>query len=1069
MTSIYNVSSVVSTHTYGLVEVLPSANNYSQPRKQVPMVRREINMTMRQNGVKCVEKLFFMNNQDNDITTEFKFPSKRCRITNLRFKVDDGEWLMMQVEEKETAQKIHDTAISSGHQSVLAKQDSADIFSIEIGRLQAYQFAVVEFTYLVELEWTGFYLHRHQLTIFSHYSPSGSDLVRYNDMIPKMTGTDLPYGVFMTVSFEDNQPFTADILCDDVKVGLESDENHKLVHPRCKLSGHKDIILKMYPKQLTPQVYMMEKDNDVYYQVCFAHDASHLGKSQLVTKKDDNTVSRQLQQVLSEYELVSDLEDVKEVIEVNENGEETSKQTSEETGEQTLESKTSVPRYVFMIDGSGSMHSERIENALASTKVAIKQLPQGAHYAVMVFGSNDYRKNAFYPSSLALGDIWHTEEIRTQILLNQSVHNGIYCDGCRMYPIRGKRYNKTGVDFDYCENCFKMQPMAMQVGFKEVQNPNEETLNKQKEALKIAEDNGILPKRWIVHDDETYATTTQWLDQNVSSEYGGTEMYVAVESVYKFLDASHDNVIVLLTDAGVYDTMKQQIMTLVKSSNIKPDIHCLGIGTGHEPEFLNELANAGNGVSKHLSDAGAIADTMQRLMKCAVDKKYLRNVQLKAPSHMETTSCKPQDVYYLGEPLSFYLKTTKEELKEDSKVILNSGDTSVLSLNLNSANVMPSTYDLELYFTLTLLEQMIKFPFHYRFKDGETSESHPHKMNKENYTKKVVELAKKYNVVTEYTSAVVVRELADSDGNVKLEKVDIPIGTAQDNLKRDQLQQPQNYFGMATMKVNNIRRGRGIKLKSGKHGKAKMLYRSKNEADFGSEPQSSSGGFFSGLSSSFGFGGSSAETSTTQSMFNSGYHAGINTVGQTLRNSNYQLKSSAPPNSSVPVSPWPQSSDTGVMCDTRAETEVQDETDEESCDYGLFDDAFSGSSFGGHSVPVEASPKTLPKTITTTPEQLVNQLVLSQLMDGSWKYDENTIVSMSSSIDLSKINEIMSQCLGHTKEILMTFVVLSYFELHTESYLMTQKSSQNATKYLSQTYDSVKIRETVAKLSSLLA
>lgn len=40
-----------------------------------------------------------------------------------------------------------------------------------------------------------------------------------------------------------------------------------------------------------------------------------------------------------------------------------------------------------------------------------------------------------------------------------------------------------------------------------------------------------------------------------------------------------------------------------------------------------------------------------------------------------------------------------------------------------------------------------------------------------------------------------------------------------------------------------------------------------------------------------------------QNFLTAGYHIGVNTVGQSLRNANYQLRSE-PPNPQVPVSPW---------------------------------------------------------------------------------------------------------------------------------------------------------------------
>jgi len=42
---------------------------------------------------------------------------------------------------------------------------------------------------------------------------------------------------------------------------------------------------------------------------------------------------------------------------------------------------------------------------------------------------------------------------------------------------------------------------------------------------------------------------------------------------------------------------------------------------------------------------------------------------------------------------------------------------------------------------------------------------------------------------------------------------------------------------------------------------------------------------------------------TDQSFLTAGYHIGINTIGQSLRNANLQLRSE-PPNPQIPVSPW---------------------------------------------------------------------------------------------------------------------------------------------------------------------
>ena len=52
----------------------------------------------------------------------------------------------------------------------------------------------------------------------------------------------------------------------------------------------------------------------------------------------------------------------------------------------------------------------------------------------------------------------------------------------------------------------------------------------------------------------------------------------------------------------------------------------------------------------------------------------------------------------------------------------------------------------------------------------------------------------------------------------------------------------------------------------------------------------------------------SSETvnSKNNNFLNAGFHVGINTVGQSLRNANLQLRSE-PPNPQMKVSPWMQS------------------------------------------------------------------------------------------------------------------------------------------------------------------
>jgi hypothetical protein len=56
-----------------------------------------------------------------------------------------------------------------------------------------------------------------------------------------------------------------------------------------------------------------------------------------------------------------------------------------------------------------------------------------------------------------------TEQERTG---NESVHHGVECDGCQMYPIVGARFKACGENFDFCGACMESWNVGSQFGTK---------------------------------------------------------------------------------------------------------------------------------------------------------------------------------------------------------------------------------------------------------------------------------------------------------------------------------------------------------------------------------------------------------------------------------------------------------------------------------------------------------------------------------------------------------------------------------------------------------------------------
>ena len=69
------------------------------------------------------------------------------------------------------------------------------------------------------------------------------------------------------------------------------------------------------------------------------------------------------------------------------------------------------------------------------------------------FGNNDWNsQNQGFNNNFNQG---FQPEIKIDLPLDQSIHNGVTCNYCKTYPIVGRRYRCTQCNnFDYCEKCY---------------------------------------------------------------------------------------------------------------------------------------------------------------------------------------------------------------------------------------------------------------------------------------------------------------------------------------------------------------------------------------------------------------------------------------------------------------------------------------------------------------------------------------------------------------------------------------------------------------------------------------
>lgn len=731
---------------YGLCCITPATD-----AKTVPLVRTDVNITVRPTGASVVKKLLFMNNSNEEVETEFRYPKEKGHVNGLRYRVEDGEWLSMNVEEKLEAEKKYHEAVSSGHQAAVGSQLSDNVFSIKIGRLRPYEMVWIEVNYFCELEWTDCYEYRHQLTMVPPYLMQDEDVKQYTSKAPKFNnGAELPYGVFMTIRCEYTAPFKVNVVADEIQEDIQSKENVVEI-PRTSVTGKKDIYVQMYPTEMKPCVNITETDTHYYYQVSFSHSENDLGDATLVAEQVED---EQLKRVLDGYEVVETTSTAGAV------------ETTSDTKLVKTYAKPEEKHYAFVVDGSGSMNGSAIKNSRSVLKIAIKQLPQGAKYMILVFGSNDWAiKNQFYPPALQ----------NVEPLVVEPCHPGVACDGCGEYPIQGDCYHKSCVDYDLCGGC--------------VTGVDASQFEKHEPVTKLKSNAANYDDKWATHTDESFVACNEWIDINVSDNYGGTEMKIAVDSVYDRLNGEKQNVMIMMTDAQIGDNQAKGIVSKAKNSDIKMEIFALGIGNGCSMNFLESMTNACQGVAFHVVDNKDINAKTQRIMQCATQSQFLRNLSFECPSHISLSTRKPVTSYFKGEPLNVFAQVAKSDFQGDETITLKSGDTSLMTLKFN--NVKPSLVNLETVYHMTYLEQLLKFRDVYcQTYHGDDNTS---KMTKDEYKKIVIELAVKYNIVTQYTSAVIVRQLTNPDGSKKLEKIDVPIANGADK----SYPQTESSLGMA--------------------------------------------------------------------------------------------------------------------------------------------------------------------------------------------------------------------------------------------------------------------------------
>ncbi|WAS06231.1 VIT domain-containing protein [Gloeomargaritales cyanobacterium VI4D9] len=187
------------------------AGLYATTGTPIPLRGVDFQAVIRDMGAQVTVSQHFQNEENNPIEAVYSFPLPESAAI-CGFEVRLGERVITgRVEEKETAFAQYDEAIREGHGAYLVDQDRPNIFTISVGNLLPQQSVVIRISYVQELEMQAdggrFVI---PTTISPRYVPAqqletapAAELLHINP--PRVLGT-LPYGLTIRVDMATSSP-----------------------------------------------------------------------------------------------------------------------------------------------------------------------------------------------------------------------------------------------------------------------------------------------------------------------------------------------------------------------------------------------------------------------------------------------------------------------------------------------------------------------------------------------------------------------------------------------------------------------------------------------------------------------------------------------------------------------------------------------------------------------------------------------------------------------------------------------------------------------------------------------
>lgn len=261
-----------------------------QNGEAVPLIGVDIQADIAGRGAKVKISQQFRNTEKKSIEAVYKFPlPENAVVCGFRALIED-RIVEGRIEEKEKAFELYDKALAEGHKAQLMDEERPNIFTLSVGNIKPGGSVIMEITYITLLDSYNsevrFFLPTTISPRFTPVSQEDENGIPVSALVNPPFSFKVPYGLTINVNIADRKSIASiESPSHTIKTMFEGDQAVVTLSAD-KVSMDRDFVLTItYEKAFTNRAYVSHDNDETFLQIDFTPDdtpeegqASHLSK-----------------------------------------------------------------------------------------------------------------------------------------------------------------------------------------------------------------------------------------------------------------------------------------------------------------------------------------------------------------------------------------------------------------------------------------------------------------------------------------------------------------------------------------------------------------------------------------------------------------------------------------------------------------------------------------------------------------------------------------------------------------------------------------------------------------------